>query len=497
MAIALQKALARIESGAAPDAYIRIPGQTTSQGANTGSVLVNPVGRAASPALAPIQVNPTAAMPAATGGYTGQVSAGKAGVQTIYWIGGGLAILSLIVICLVAVYFAAGNFLPGKASEAPSLAQQASDTPAPAEATSAPASATLAVSPTDTNTPEPSATPGPTDTPTPAFPPTVVVPAGVPFVRINKIELDAQNRYVVSYETFEYTEKLPGVHVHFFFNTVTPDQAGSPGKGPWILYGGPRPFTGYKTSDRPEQASQMCALVANANHSVQPDSGNCLPLPDVPSITTRTEVICRGGPGEAYDNLGVLKAGVTVLLRGLAEDELWLYVQSPFNLEASCWAPTTATFVQGDISQLHLVEAPPTPTPNALSAEITNITLDQNGQFVVDFVTHNFEPVIPGIHLHFFFDTTPAVQVGIGGGGLRKMFGGASPFTGYTALDQPDGATQLCVIVANADHSIIPNSGNCFTLPTVPPAVLDRLNSVSPTPTSAPAPDNNDDDDGY
>ena len=55
--------------------------------------------------------------------------------------------------------------------------------------------------------------------------------------------------------------------------------AGMPGSGPWILYGGPRPFTQYTANDRPAAATQMCALVANADHSIQPGSGNCYPLP--------------------------------------------------------------------------------------------------------------------------------------------------------------------------------------------------------------------------
>jgi hypothetical protein len=99
------------------------------------------------------------------------------------------------------------------------------------------------------------------------------------YVRINEIAIDDQGRYVVAYETFEYTEQLPGMHVHFFFDTVPPEQAGVPGSGPWILYGGPRPFTGYRVSDRPSAASQMCALVANADHSVHLNSGNCVDLP--------------------------------------------------------------------------------------------------------------------------------------------------------------------------------------------------------------------------
>ena len=131
--------------------------------------------------------------------------------------------------------------------------------------------------PSDTATPESTATPA--ETTTPSLTPTATVPPGITFARIDSITIDDQNRYVVNYETFEFTEKLPGMHVHFFFNTVSPENAGVPGSGPWILYGGPRPFTGYRVSDKPAAATQMCILVANPNHSVQANSGNCVDLP--------------------------------------------------------------------------------------------------------------------------------------------------------------------------------------------------------------------------
>ncbi|HEY3310038.1 MAG TPA: hypothetical protein VGK00_00225 [Anaerolineales bacterium] len=116
----------------------------------------------------------------------------------------------------------------------------------------------------------------PTETPEPA---TVFEPPSLPYVRIISINIDDQQHYVVEYETFGYTEQLPGQHVHFFFNTVPPEQAGVPGSGPWYLYGGPRPFTRYSVSQRPADATQMCALVANSNHSVQQNTGNCVDLP--------------------------------------------------------------------------------------------------------------------------------------------------------------------------------------------------------------------------
>jgi serine/threonine protein kinase len=99
------------------------------------------------------------------------------------------------------------------------------------------------------------------------------------YVRINDITTNASYQYVVKYETFGFIETLPGMHVHFFFDTVTPENAGPPGEGPWKMYGGPSPFTGYSEFDRPGSASQMCVLVVNADHSVILGSGNCLDLP--------------------------------------------------------------------------------------------------------------------------------------------------------------------------------------------------------------------------
>ena len=114
----------------------------------------------------------------------------------------------------------------------------------------------------------PTATPVPTPTPTPAG----------RQARITKITLSGST-YVVDFQVFGYTPALPGRHVHFFFNTVSEDNAGVPGKGPWKLYATPNPFKQYKVSDRPTGADQMCILVANPDHSVVKGTGNCVDLP--------------------------------------------------------------------------------------------------------------------------------------------------------------------------------------------------------------------------
>jgi hypothetical protein len=108
----------------------------------------------------------------------------------------------------------------------------------------------------------------------------------VPFARITDITLDGSN-YAVEFETIGFEPQLlPGKrHLHFFFNTVPPEEAGVPGAGPWKLYPStqgapaPSPFSGYSQNDKPAKATQMCVLIANYDHSVQLGTGNCSDLP--------------------------------------------------------------------------------------------------------------------------------------------------------------------------------------------------------------------------
>jgi serine/threonine-protein kinase len=208
-------------------------------------------------------------------------------------IGSAAALVVLALVCVGGALLLLNSGLLGGDEETPPVAE--SNTPDPDEIASgnengegtgagatntpAPSETPVPATPTPTDTPEPTNTLPPTDTPEPSPTPTPTVPPDIPYSRINDITLEGGS-YVVSYETWEFTETLPGMHVHFFFDTVPPEQAGVPGGGPWFVYGGPRPFTGYTPNDRPAAAEEMCILVANPDHSIQLDSGNCYPLPE-------------------------------------------------------------------------------------------------------------------------------------------------------------------------------------------------------------------------
>jgi serine/threonine protein kinase len=204
----------------------------------------------------------------------------------------------------------------------------------------------------------------------------------LPTVEITQILSDT-GRYVVVFVVHGFTPHYPeGTHLHFFFNTFTPDQVGIGGQANRRSWGSTDPMALYAVSDRPAGATQMCVVIANPDHSVIPNTESCKDLPGLPR------------------------------------------------------------------------------------AKITGVSVDKDGQYVVDFTVARFTPKYPGgTHLHFYFNTFTPEQVGIGGQANRRSWGDPSPFTAYTTADRPQGATDMCVLVANPDHSVIDNSGNCFKLP--------------------------------
>jgi hypothetical protein len=154
-----------------------------------------------------------------------------------------------------------------------------------------------------------------------------------------------------------------------------------------------------------------------------------------------------------------------LLVNGISADEAWWTVESPDDPTKTCWLQRDRSDFSGDISTLSLADTPPLPegSTSNLSVQITAITLDAQGNYRVEFTTSGFSPALPGTHIHFYFDIYAAEQTGSGGN--RLMYGGESPFTGYSQANLPQGAAQICALVANPDHTVIEDSGNCFQLP--------------------------------
>jgi hypothetical protein len=250
-------------------------------------------------------------------------------------------------------------------------------------------------------------------------------------------------------------------------------------------YGGSPPFTGYTMEDRPAGATQMCAIVANPDHSVIANSGNCYPLPNPPTVKiTGISVNAQNQYVVDYDVQGFTPAlpgthihfyfnTFTIDQVGIGGDaNRRAYAGSPpFTGYATADRPYGATEMCAVVAHPDHSVMPDSGNCFRLaglpSVQITNITLDANKKYVVDFTVDGFTPAIPGNHIHFYFDTFALDQVGIGGDANRYAWGAPSPFTGYTAADRPDGAKKMCAVVADPNHAVLPGTGNCFPLPDV------------------------------
>jgi serine/threonine-protein kinase len=352
-----------------------------------------PLPKETAPAPARATVTPAATVTASPG-IPSPVTvplASRSRIPPWAWAGGGLlgvAVIGLAVVMGMNLFGGGGS--PTATGE-PTSAAQAQPTPvvgvtrAPTN-TAPPATATLGAGLYPTNPPDsgPTATPAPQDAPL--------------SITIDAIAV-SEGQFIVEYHTEGYDPSPAGAHMHFFFDTVTPDQAGAGGLGPYEVYAGPNPFTRYKVSDRPAGANRICALVANPDHTVRPGSGNCVRLPPIA-------------------------------------------------------APPTSTV------------PPPTAAPQRPNARITGITVSGDS-YVISFNVGGFNYGLPGPHVHFFFDSVAPEQAGVPGAGPWELYGGQSPYTtlGPLMVSKRGAATAMCVLVANADHSIQLNTGNCVPLP--------------------------------
>ncbi len=303
-------------------------------------------------------------------------------------------------------------------------------------------------------------------------------------IEITGITTNADNQYVTDFTVQGFTPAYPGTHIHFYFNTFTPDQVGIGGEANRRSHGGPPPFAGYSTDDRPAGATELCAIVANPDHTVVPNSGKCFPLPNLPTV----EITGITLDAEERYVVDFIAKDFVPQYPGGTHIHYYFIIFSPdqvgiggeANRRSYGGAPPFTGFAAAErpegATQLCAVVANPDHTvipnsgscyhlPDVLDVEITNITVDSQNRYVVEYVTYGFTPLWPGTHVHFFFDTVKPEDLGKKGGSTNFSHGGSSPYTGYSTADRPEGATQLCAIVANPDNTVVHNSGNCFTLP--------------------------------
>lgn len=88
-----------------------------------------------------------------------------------------------------------------------------------------------------------------------------------------------------------------------------------------------------------------------------------VPVEIVPSVlTVQVPANCRQGPGTVYGVVDSALAGEKVEVIGRNAESTWWYSQLKNN---KCWISNVAGVPTGDINQLTVVQAPPTPVPTA------------------------------------------------------------------------------------------------------------------------------------
>lgn len=105
-------------------------------------------------------------------------------------------------------------------------------------------------------------------------------------------------------------------------------------------------------------------------------------------------------------------------------------------------------------------------------ALIDSIELEPDG-YEVHYRVEGFEPLIADDparhHLHFFFDTVPfewaGTQAPPENQGTWFLWDEPDVFDGWGPGDRPDGAMEMCVLVADHQHRVEVDSGACHPLP--------------------------------
>jgi serine/threonine protein kinase len=412
MAAALRNALTSLEDDSSP-----VPGALAG---DVPTVMDAEITAAPPPAVATSQAaatTPTATQSAPASMPLYGTSANADGIQRAglkKWgvVGGVIVLLLLLLVLGYNVWAGAADEDELAAIDSVALAEtldaSVALTVAAAEADIA-ATARAASDVSDTTpSPEAAADLQPTSTPTP-----------FPEVVITNIAL-VGDVYVVQYNSIGFEETMDGLHIHFFFDTTPPREAGRPFSD-FYMYAGPSPYAELRLSDRPAEAAKICALVANADHTIQGESGNCFDLPPAPEETAAITT-----PG----------------------------------------ATTAAAAITGEMAA-YGATATPTATPMATPTpfvQISNIS-EQDGVYIVTYSTTGFTEQLPGVHIHFFFDNVLPENAGLPHSGPWFVWGGPRPFDGYRVSDKPANAQRLCALVANADHTVRLGTGNCVYLP--------------------------------
>jgi len=133
--------------------------------------------------------------------------------------------------------------------------------------------------------------------------------------------------------------------------------------------------------------------------TVTPTSTTTLtPEPDTPQATSNQNANCRKGPGSAYPVVWSFMDGQTAPIVGRNTNNTWIVVDR-LDGNGQCWVWTDLVIIQGNISDLPVVPAPPLPVtdtpeePTLTPTEESTIPIYSACSDYPDFATCNADPM--------------------------------------------------------------------------------------------------------
>jgi hypothetical protein len=116
------------------------------------------------------------------------------------------------------------------------------------------------------------------------------------------------------------------------------------------------------------------------------------------TIQAGSNANCRSGPGTVYDIDDGLRKGVTASIEGRSQDNQWVWIPKPSGGSGHCWVAANVGPINGDLTKVAVVYAPPAPqiititvpapqiitpipiqvdsTPPDISVSVTNSTIN-------------------------------------------------------------------------------------------------------------------------
>lgn len=144
-----------------------------------------------------------------------------------------------------------------------------------------------------------------------------------------------------------------------------------------------------ETQPTPTQASHSAEDADGGDESAgiiaPPASATPTPAPTLgpPYAIASVNSNCRGGPLTLYDVLGYLIAGDRTRIRGRDQASNW-WVVDQMDGSGTCWVANNLTEEEGDLSQVPIVLAPPTPTPEDSTPPAIQISYSPSGTWKPD-----------------------------------------------------------------------------------------------------------------